>query len=672
MASTNWETALSLFSDREGIPVSRMEVVKQQWVANSYVNPHKVERDIVGAGAPGGFEFGWYKKWYEPGQIVYNYQVGFNISPDLKDPLPQDKPLHQWHFGARDLLAQALSESGNSVFALLSFDDASNTVKGVQQFLDACFQKLKGWAEKIDVPESEMQGTAAGQFRSMLIGVANQFAGLHTQMINPSDFSTEIDDARTTAMERLQNLYHVMFAYGTEHNAWPAQILSDLFHEEFAEGAYTFNDGWLTTKTLGDPNTPGFWAAFEAKAKLRWLDQVGASLDGPASTAANAINEAYSKAATAIRPLYKPTWNAPAGTGQGGPDLADGKNPTADAIATLLNGLKNPQGGPGDPTKKALGTDGIGDGNQLPGGDSEGKFSGGGESFEQNGSGGEGTGTALENQLKNLNTEGPGVFDTKGITGGGSTNTGNTGLGNISTGSGTDEDATGPGVFGSGGGLSHLPPGSTVNKNGTVTGPDGKTLKNPDGSVYKAPPGAFQQQQQQQKQQEMLRREAEAQQKAYQERLKQQEEAQRRAEQQRRDNEKTLARLRETSRLTSEHPTPRGNGEGGTQQGKGVFKVRNPDGTHSEYAFGKNGKGPVGAEPPAGRVRTASAEPGVRVTEGTGSGPRTSSSPPMMPPPGAGGGAPAGQEQHRERKSYLDEDEETWGTQECTSTGVIG
>ncbi|MFJ8541142.1 hypothetical protein ACIRFH_03830 [Streptomyces sp. NPDC093586] len=669
MANANWEELLGLFAESDTPPAKRTDVTGLQWISNHYVNPwHHAAGEV---GAPGGFEFGWHKTWYLNEILLVNYQVGFNISPDLKDPLPRDKAVYLWHFRARETLRKALSNEGNSVFALLSFDDASNTVKGVQRFLKDWFHRIKGWAEEIDVPDSDFQGTAAGQFRSMLIGVANQFGDLHTQMINPGDPSKQIDDARTVATNELRGLYDLFLKYGTEKNAWPAQILGDLFREEFGEGAYTFNNGWLTTATLGDPNAPGFWTAFEQKAKDRWLAQVGESLDRPASAAATAISKAYTDATDAIIPPYKPTWDAPAGTGQGGPNLADGKNPTADAIASLLKGLKNPQGGPDDPTKKAPGIGGTGDENQLLGGDSEGEFSGGGGTLEQNGTGGEGPGAALENRLKNLSAEGPGVFDSKGVTGNGGTNTGNTGLGDLDTGTGTgtDKDVTGPGVFGPGGGLTHLPPGSTINKDGTVTGPDGKTLKNPDGSVHKAPPGAFQQQQ---KQQEALRREAEAQQKAYQERLKQQEEAQRRAEQQRRDNEKALARLRETSRLSGEHPGTRGNGEGGTQQGKGVFKVRNPDGTFSEYTFGKNGKGPVGVEPPAGRVRTASAEPGVRVTEGTGSGPRTSSSPPMTPPPGAGGGAPAGQEQHRERKSYLDEDEETWGTQECTSTGVIG
>ncbi|MFJ2897304.1 hypothetical protein ACIO87_20765 [Streptomyces sp. NPDC087218] len=663
MAGTNWEDLLGLFAESATPPAKRTDVTDLKWIADHYVNPwHHAAGEV---GAPGGYEFGWHKTWFLNNILYVNYQVGFNISPELKDPLPQDKAVYQWHFRARETLRRALSEEGNSVFALLSFDDASNTVKGVQRFLETWFHTIKGWAEEIDVPGSDFQGTAAGQFRSMLIGVANQFGDLHTQITNPGDPSKEIDEARTAATNELRGLYDLFLKYGTEKNAWPAQILGDLFREEFGEGAYHFDNGWLTTATLGDPNSSGFWAAFEQKAKDRWLTQVSESLDNPASAAASAIGSAYTDASNAIIPPYKPTWDAPAGTGQGGPNPADGKNPTADAIATLLNGLKNPQGGPDGLSEK---TPGIDDETQLPGGDSKGEFSGGGGAFDQNGAGGEGPGSALENQLKNLNAEGPGAFDNKGITGNGGTGLGNTGLGN--TGTDTDKNVTGPGVFGPGGGLTNIPPGSTINKNGTVTGPDGKTLKNPDGSVYKAPPGAFQQQQ---KQQEALRREAEAQQKAYQERLKQQEEGQRRAEQQRRDNEKALARLRETSRLSGEHPGTRGNGEGGTQQSKGVFKVRNPDGTHSEYTFGKNGKGPVGVEPPAGRVRTSSADPNVRTTEETTTGRRTSSSPPMMPPPGAGGGgAPAGQDQHRERKSYLDEDEETWGTQECTSTGVIG
>ncbi|MER6104894.1 hypothetical protein ABT115_21855 [Streptomyces sp. NPDC001832] len=660
MGDVKWEAALSLFTDSAHPPATREDVTKLQWIANSHVDPWHFEWGPE-VGPPGGYEFGWNKPWNLHNFWPVNYQIGFNLSPDIKDPLPQDKALYQWHFRARDTLKEALSGHGN-VFALFSFDDASNTVKGVQRFLLRWFQTVKGWADEIDVPDSEMQGSAAGQFRSMLIGVANQFGDLHTQITNPGDPSKEIDEARTAAMTELQNLYHVIFAYGTEGNAWPAQILHDLFREEFGEGSYTFNNGWLTTKTLGDPNAAGFWAAFEQKAKDRWLDQVKGSLDGPASTAASVISSAYSNATNALRSPYKPSWDAPAGTGKGGLNLGDSDNTASDAIAQLLKGLPNPQGDAND-----LPGGGTGDETQVQDGEGDGTFSGGGDgsSFEQNGSEGEnkGPGSALEDQLKNLNAQGPGSFDTSDVTGNGSTGLDHNGLGNTNT----DQNTTGPGTFGPGG-LTGIPPGSRINQNGTVTGPDGKTLKNPDGSFYKAPPGAFQQQQ---KQQETLRRQAEAEQKAYQQHAKEQEEAQRRAEQQRRDNEKALARLRESSRLSSDHSGLRTGGEGGSQQSKGVFKVRNADGTFSEYTSGKGGKNSVGIEP-TGRVRTSSVDPSAKAVE-EATGRRTSSQPPMMPPgAGAGAGAGAGQEQHRERKSYLDEDEETWGTQECTTTGVIG
>ncbi|MER5747212.1 hypothetical protein [Streptomyces sp. NPDC002225] len=661
MAVTKWEEALGLVSDQEGGPVDRAEVTKLKWLGDTFVAPHHLEGVAGTGGAPGGYDLGWNKRWYNG--AFYNYQVGFNVSADLKDPLPQDQAIYKWHFGARELLATALGEVGNTVFSLHSFDDASWTVKGVQRFLDEWFHTVKGWSEEIDVPDSEMQGTAAGQFRSMLIGVANQFGNLHTQMTNPRDFSKEIDDARQEATRQLQSLYQVIFAYGTENNAWPAQILSDLFHEEFAEGAYTFDNGWLKT-SLGDPHGSGFWEAFEAKAKQRWLDQVGASLDGPARDAGKAIGLAYGLTEGAIRVPTKPPWDAPAGTDKGG--LNPDGSTTSDTIADLLKGLTNPTGD----DKNLPG----GDNTELQKEDSPGAFSDG-DSSGQSGLDKDGPGSTLQDQLKNLNASGPGSFGTDNVTGNGGSGLDNTGLGNTglgNTGTDTDQNTSGPGSFGPGG-LMNIPPGSTLNKNGTVTGPDGKPLRNSDGSLYKTTPGAFQQQQKQQSQQETLRRQAEAEQKAYQQQAKEQQEAQRRAEQQRRENEKALSRLRETSRLSSDHSGLRTGGEGGSQQSKGVFKVRNPDGTFSEYTSGKGGRTSIGVEP-TGKVRTTSVDPSAKVVEEAAANRRTSSQSPMMPPPGAGAGAGAGagQDQHRERKSYLDEDEETWGTQECTTTGVIG
>lgn len=77
------------------------------------------------------------------------------------------------------------------------------------------------------------------------------------------------------------------------------------------------------------------------------------------------------------------------------------------------------------------------------------------------------------------------------------------------------------------------------------------------------------------------------------------------------------------------------------------------------------------------RTRTSADEPNLAAEESavrqSSAMNRTSSNgQPMMPPMGGGGGGGGGGERDRERRTWLAEDEETWGTSQAAAPGVIG
>ncbi|MFD6425744.1 hypothetical protein, partial [Streptomyces sp. NPDC060198] len=207
------------------------------------------------------------------------------------------------------------------------------------------------------------------------------------------------------------------------------------------------------------------------------------------------------------------------------------------------------------------------------------------------------------------------------------------------------------------------PTGSVINADGTVTAPGGGLLRNTNGSLVKAPAGAYQTQQAQIRRSQALEDAAKAQDKAYEEQLKRQQQS---AAQQR-ALEQSLQRARSSTRTTGLDAdaleTARNAGA--------TLRVKQPDGSYTDYtrAAGET------AASRATRVRTSSAEPATGAAEEAALSSRrsTTSSGPTTPPMGGGmspGGA--GQGQDRERKSYLDEDEDTWGTRRTGGTGVIG
>ncbi|MFJ4884228.1 hypothetical protein [Streptomyces sp. NPDC088731] len=655
----NWETVLSTYTT--ATPTSRMDIGGSGDGYNSWFEKHAINTtDYDPYFGPDGYDFYWSFTWTPPATKVERHiQMGLTLSR-LVGSNDTDTPLYKFVHEPFQYLEPALTDGGSDVIKLHSFDDAGMAVRGVQQLLDQWSQQLAKLGDGIDVPDSEFQGSAAGSLKNVLAGIGGELTQIVRQLTKP-DWTKELDAARTQLQTSTEQLRAAHEKWLNTPESMPVNHIRPLWLVAVLMLTLDMLVSDTDTPThvaFGDPHDQAFWDRMEATAKQGWLGHVGQMLDPAAHQQGNDLDTAYQGTADEIRDLQAPTWITPySGSGSGNSEVDKAKQQLEEEQKKLEQQAKDQekqfQTQQDQLTKQK-------DQQQQDLKDQQDDLKKQSED-QQN---------SLTKQTDDLNKQADALKngpDTK-VPPPGATQDQQKQLDDLKkqadqlgTGNGTTYNAN------------NLPPGSKVNEDGTVTGPNGLPLKNPDGSTVKVPPGTKvpsggtteeELRRQQQQQRRTLQQEAEAQERWFQQQRAQQEAERKQALAQQRQYEQSLQRAREQVRSSGSEELLRNAGKGGT------LKMRNADGTFSESR-----RNPLTGEevaPGTGRVRTTSTEPDVKGAEQTAAtGRRTSSQSPMMPPPG-GGGAPAGQEQHRERKSYLDEDEDTWGTQECSTTGVIG
>ncbi|MFE4451355.1 hypothetical protein [Streptomyces sp. NPDC056796] len=626
MAGSTWEEALSLYTG--GTPTTRLEVAGSgegyaSWFAGTKVDPAGVRPDSTQA-----WDLAVSIPWVDSDNALWYYQVGLKIAPEVGSNI--DSALSRFMKEPIDWLYAATGEVGTDVVKLLSFDSAGMAARGMREHLMATHEQLISWAGTLDVPDAELQGSAAGILKDALIGVANEFEDLAVQMTVPHDFSLDIDQARSQLRDSTFVLSRAYETWRNSPGAWPAQRIVFRFWEAFQAyigqpAQVTGSDTFTPVTPFGDPAGQEFWDRMEDQAKKDWTYGVVDNLDLAAVTELPRVEARYATTTSAIPVVTKPSWRTPNSVVPAGdaslPGYGTDPAKAAQDIADEAERARQ--------EAESLAADASTEpsGSELPSGEG---------SFATDAS------TATADELS------------------GTTPDSDRSLQDIVDGAGTGTyeatDATdaayGAGIY---------PAGSVINGDGTVTGPGGTLLKNSDGSLVKAPAGAYERQQGQLRQSQALKDAAKAQEKQYQDDLRRrQQEAEQRATQQR-AAEQSLQRARavRTSGLDAD-------ALGQARSAKGSLRVKQPDGSYADYTR----SGETARVPRSTAVRTSSGE-GVVAEQAVGR--RTSSSgSPMMPPMGGGAPAAGGQGQDRERKSYLDEDEDVWGTRRTNGTGVIG
>ncbi|WP_405943946.1 hypothetical protein OHA44_13310 [Streptomyces sp. NBC_00144] len=667
-----WEDALAFVAPKDGDlakVTNRTDVTKDPWFKTDHVAVSDTNGD---AGPPSGYDYGWSQGWAASGGSRYTYQIGFSLTPEVGDN-GSDTALSKFIHEPWAIIGPPLNTLiGNSSISVGSFDDGAMMLRNVLNHMDFLENDIKAWVKDINVPDSEMQGTAAGAFKRVLVAVQQQVAYLHQEVVNRGDIPTLMDSARVKLHDAMAALVNAADTFRNAPGGWPATHVHDIFFNAMAGATLTFSADrgsvTLDVPGLGNPVKPEFWSTLEQQSKDAWLKGVADVLDIVAKPQMGYVQTAYQAAIDVIpaAALTKPPYrdlNAPKPPGDD-TDTGD-KKPPGDDTDT---GDKKP---PGDDTDT---------GDKKPPGD-------------DTNTGDKPPGSGITGPPKTESNVPPPPPQSK-TTGPPQTNEGN-GAGN------TLLDKNNQSIKDSKGNETQIPPGSHINKDGTITGPDGKLLLGADKKPLMAPPNSHigpgtttgnsnsnskTGQQQLKEQQELAEKQIKQQKVNQQQQLKDQQDLQEKQLKQRKAQEaqeveqekayqKALSQIRGDARTETS-----GNGYGNKTGGGGKNKLNLeelPPRGNERLPNSRSIGDPKTSVSDRVRTRTSADEPNLAAEESavrqSSAMNRTSSNgQPMMPPMGGGGGGGGGGERDRERRTWLAEDEETWGTSQAAAPGVIG
>ncbi|MFC9487460.1 hypothetical protein ACFTZM_15470 [Streptomyces hydrogenans] len=653
MAAFTWEQAIKVLLPDTNTLTNREAVTAEKWRRQDTPDVKIVNGD--GKKASEGYDVSFVIPLTpigaEDGQ--YSCVVGFQLDwPNVLDNT-QSK-FNLFYSDALKPLEELLFASTHNTGAVsyASFDAAIELVHGVHAWLAKWVPVLKRWEESVDADESEWKGSAAGAFRKFLDVISTEMSKVQLDLAQPqpvkgatgypdtidyskgsgyetliSNAQIELNRALGALWAALVNWWRLPGAKELTFEASPVWRMRTALNTHMANAKCTFT--WRTiTSSDGSNGAPvyspenpkvvdgsgmdvsqsGWLEKIELAAKKSWLDHLS-PLDKAAETSMGKVDTSYLTLAGALREgIYQPRLQMPTGGGAGGPEMPPG-------------GGSGAGGGAGGP-----GTGGAGGG---AGGGIGGAGGGiGGIGGAGGGKGGIGGGNPLD----------------KGGDGTGGTKTPSrpdTLPGNGTGGLPGTPPPTRPGTGSAGGGAPLL------DKNGKpVMGADGKPLS------------------------------------------------------------RTYQLLTNAEHAINSRPVPHpttgsgsGGGTGGGHNklldqlsggsgGAGGAPKRIPGlATGGSTAFLDPAGRPTGASAGSGGTASAGgtgtgsgsgtgAGPGSGTGAGAGGGaggPQTAQSP-MMPPmnPGAAGGGQPNQGKDRQRTTWLTEDEDTWGTDTGSVSGVIG
>ncbi|MFE2374052.1 hypothetical protein [Streptomyces sp. NPDC059398] len=688
MADRKWEDALAVIAAKEGAGqgtvTNRSAVTAAPWFeADHLVNPMASRN----AGTPSGYDFAWSQGWSRTNYVQptttgsggqtttdYTYQIGFKLAPGALDS-SKDSALYKFLNEPVDIIGPPLNTLlGNTSVSLGSFDSASSMLTGMLTHLTDAENELKSWVKDINVPDSEMQGTAAGALRRALVAVQHQIAYLHTEVTNKGDIPRALDDARTTLLSTLNQLNNAHSSYITGPFAQPYNHVGGLFFNALSTVKLDFDASGspsLNVPGFGDPTQPGFWTALEQLSKETWQGALS-----PLDTSANdSLAKLDSQYQTAIAML--PSSALPA------PPYRD-----LDAPKPPGNNTNNGDKPPGDVPPPGGGNDTDappGNGDAPPGGNDDKKQPPPPPTSKVTGP--PKTDSNVPPPPPQSKTNGPPNI------GGNNTGANNTLL-----------DNNNQSIKDSKGNETQIPPGSHINKDRTITGPDGKLLLGPDKKPLIAPPNSHigsnsyvngnsgsNSKQQLKEQQELQEKQLKQQKLNQQQQLKDQQELQERQQKLQQLNQQQQLKQRKAQEAQEVAQ------ENAYQKALSHVRGQARTETGNEFKAGGGGRNKLNLEEGPPRVnerlpnsrslgdpktslservrRTSANEPDLAaetaVRESSAMNRTSSNGQPMMPPMGGGGGGGGGG-RDRERRTWLAEDEETWGTSQEATPGVIG
>ncbi|MFG2997441.1 hypothetical protein [Streptomyces sp. NPDC048340] len=632
-----------------------------------------------------------------------HFVAGFNI--DKKNVF--DSPTSKWNLWFSDpkkILAPLVgSPFKNEVTNPLSFEHAAAQVTSIVGWFDEWLPTIKKWGDAVDSGGDEWKGSAAGAFKKFLNVIHVEMSKVRLDITAPSDYAALITTAKDQLKASVTGMNTALGEWYVTRNANGLNVLHDAFWKVMSKAElqvtwkpYSYGDTYGyepdTFKIVDNDKSDishAYWLdGVESAAKTLWLANLE-KLDTAAKNYLGPLDAAYSKLAGALKEgVYQPNISMPGGGTGPTPPPNPQNNP-------LNQGGKNPPdgkggaGGPGGPKKppELKPGGGPGPGNKPPGGPPG--------SLKPGSGSGTGAGVPLldKNGKPVLGPDGkpvlvpPGsrigkdgkVYDPKGNPvlgpGGkpviappgakvGQAPPGGPPQGPLTPGSSPYDQI-------------RLPEGAKILENGTVVDANGKPLLDSNGNPYTLPEGAT---------------------------LK--------------DGivvgadgkpiSRTHQLLTNAEHALNSRPIPKPNTQsgglpsfefksGGTS-GSGSGRLPGLDGLGSGLGSGGGAGGLVGGPQPKGTAATVGGMTGIGEW-GTQRGASVAGNPaaaaanaaaqqqrdalqgqsppqsPMMPPMSPGAGAAGGQPNQgkdRQRTTWLTEDEEVWGTDTGSVSGVIG
>jgi hypothetical protein len=199
---------------------------------------------------------------------------------------------------------------------LWTFEHAVDMLGGVNGWFDTWIPTFRNWADGLDQGDSEWSGSAAGEFKKFLNTVVLALTNVKTDLSSPTDYAAALHETRDALGTATLTMYNGFHSWLGERWAGAVNALHDAFIQAMAGARATYNlvptEGARTTTwhfTLDkvvtpaglDVGTQAFWDKVETDAKNKWLQTVGTVLDKAAHDAVGPLDDKYTALAGALR-----------------------------------------------------------------------------------------------------------------------------------------------------------------------------------------------------------------------------------------------------------------------------------------------------------------------------------------------------------------------------------
>lgn len=212
-----------------------------------------------------------------------NYHAVITLSFNDKDFGDHpDNVLHKFRDQRQDILSPLwLGDKHNDTINSDSLRAAATAIGKVRSWLATWEPRVKGWAAKIDAPDSNWQGSAAGEFKTLLERYALEMATIRLQL-DGEPYETDLNAAAAAIDFAAAGMDLLGSNWALDPLSWPAQAslqaLTETLQDVKPEFTTIPSDGAVAT-AFGDPRHDVFYIQLEQRAKTIWLDNVVKYLD---------------------------------------------------------------------------------------------------------------------------------------------------------------------------------------------------------------------------------------------------------------------------------------------------------------------------------------------------------------------------------------------------------